>query len=590
MIQIVNLLIVTFSFSTSVVWAHEGPHPAQETLASLNVIDPLINEIITIRPVKDHHFNLEAPQDCGVHSTINPAAKVISCQFHKSGERRVKVSVCDNKKSYCKAETLKVNVRGQAAKTARMKAPIAQPTQEMQNKMKKQLLSDFHFVTPEQARAEVKNKKGILALVSTEWCPPCNVIKEFMMQSQSFKDATKDYLLVYVDGDSTAFDSWKTLLQSYFFPTFVLLNKKLEVVDVKSGDIYFDNFNQWLTRSAKDLNDPLWKLEKRLNARLAKSRWQQMLDLFVTDEQKQQDELRWMDVLEYRNQTEQLVAFLEALSADRYKSKLLRAKYRDAKIGRKSEQHSPEEQKELLNQLGLEILSQPVEMSEPDYLYYWLVMEYCMDKKEVGGIPCDQALNTGFQGLKKFYSDNSQLLPLEAKMYELNLALYEAEGKKIMGDSEVAAQLYEQCQKIGKELAAQSPLGEKSRAVAITRLSCLKNTKGNETFELFQSMIASYPYDTTFHSALADYHFTKKDFVKALAANEKAVQYAYGEWWAKSINQRVRILKQLQKDQEALQLIEQSLQEISLDEGDYKQSWLNSWRSSLADLRKKVNL
>ena len=67
----------------------------------------LLNEIIVIEPIKDHVFNLEAPNSCSKGRLIFKSESKIKCQTH-AGENIFEVYVCDEKKTYCKTEKHKV--------------------------------------------------------------------------------------------------------------------------------------------------------------------------------------------------------------------------------------------------------------------------------------------------------------------------------------------------------------------------------------------------------------------------------------------------------------------------------------------------
>ncbi|MEO0336775.1 MAG: thioredoxin family protein, partial [Pseudomonadota bacterium] len=192
----------------------------KQTLVTVDVEAPLVNEFVEIKPIENHHFNLEAPQDCGRAGIMEPSARKVICQYRQAGESKVTVSVCDNDKNYCKQEYIDVAVQKGKDEKARLLKPGTEKTLKMQKQQKSLLLSGFKALAPAEVKAVLGKEKGVLVLVSTEWCPPCNMLKEFMTSQEGFRQVTKDYLLVYVDGDSNMANQWRDLLDSHVYPTF----------------------------------------------------------------------------------------------------------------------------------------------------------------------------------------------------------------------------------------------------------------------------------------------------------------------------------------------------------------------------------
>lgn len=267
----------------------------KKNLAELEVNSPLLNEVIKITPIDKHHFNLEAPQNCSEikdTSSIDPSASTITCQFHKPGKHTITVSVCDDEKKYCKQEYFDVNVSNKNSGSEKIANSPITATKDSQNKLKKIILPDFHVASPSEAKALLKPKhKGVIVLASAEWCPPCNKNKEFLFPQEKFQTAAKDFLKIYVDGDSVSMDKWKSLIDFKYYPSFVFLNRDFEQVDIKISDTDSYNFSQWVKDFDNIADTPIKDVIKRYESRKNESLWQKVKD-FIGKTNHEQDQER----------------------------------------------------------------------------------------------------------------------------------------------------------------------------------------------------------------------------------------------------------------------------------------------------------
>ena len=190
-------ILIIYTLLYSQVFADER---STNKLSSISTRNPLINETVSISPVDGHHFNLKAPQRCVVgtedkENTINPSAKKIKCQYHSEGRKKITVSVCDNNEVYCKQEKYEIQVSNNIRNEPRLKKPLHLSLVKDQNKNKKLLMPKFKTATIAQAKEILNYKKGLLVLVSTEWCPPCNMLKEFLLPTKEFDQLTQTWVL-----------------------------------------------------------------------------------------------------------------------------------------------------------------------------------------------------------------------------------------------------------------------------------------------------------------------------------------------------------------------------------------------------------
>lgn len=594
-------ILITVSSS---LFAEVKNEDIKKSLTELTLARPLINEVVTVTPIENHHFNLEAPQSCGKDGTLDPSARKINCQFHKAGENKILVSVCDNQKNYCKQETIKVSVIDQASGTPRMKEPASQQTRQMQKEMKKKLMGSFVEIKPEQLKLQMLDKKGALVLVSTDWCPPCNIVKEFLLPTTQFEEATKDLLLVYVDGDSPNFSLWKPYLNTFYYPSFVFLNRQGEKVDLLTGYNYFFEFSEWLDQAQDHHSDHLARLEARIRERSEGSYLRKIKDLFQSQESVIADQKRWVGYLEKTSQQTEALRLLEIWKSRELTFKELFLKYTDLWFGKKSSEIDGEIKQKKMDELAKLMLTthRPADLSE-EWIISYLLSVHCGEQQidpklvstkndpVVSAKHCQQLQRDLVQDMQQKKIENTdKLLITETSIQEAAIYKTLAKISESQGIKSLAEQGFKKCSQYWAELKEMSPLGEQSRASRIESLSCLSSIESPQKLTMIQTLIKDFPFDATFHRYLASHYLKSKQFDKALEANSKAIQFSYGDSWAKNRLQRVSILQAKGEKNLALQSIEESLKEVSLDRNDNKRWWLNSLRAQQKQLRKEIKL
>ena len=326
--------------------------------------NPLINEIVDYKPIKGHHFNLEAPQECGKDSSIKATAKTISCQFHSDGAREVIVSLCDHKKTYCKQEKVKVLVQKIKSTQSKIKKSPSLQTLKMQKGVKEKILSRFKVMTPDEAIQAISLKKAAMVMISADWCPPCNQAKEFMLQTEAFKKVTKDLLLIYVDGDSLASEAWNQKLKTRYYPSFVVLNKSLDEVSVFS-DIDLEMHIKKLNSALENLDDPLNALDRRIIERQEGGFLRKIKDVVYSNEDLVKDQKRHMEYLKALGKYDEVLTYLEKVDFNKSFEKIKMESYFLS---------SNEKDEEFLKSF----LKQDPSSSP---FYYYALMEYCEKAK-----------------------------------------------------------------------------------------------------------------------------------------------------------------------------------------------------------------
>lgn len=583
---------VSIFFILQTVSAGISADDLKKSLVKKPISDPLINEPVVFVPIENHHFNLEAPQECGKDATRDPQARKITCQFHSSGERRVKLSVCDDKKTYCKPEYVNVAVQVQNSETPRIKVPAIKETKQMQLATKKKLMADFKELSPDQVKKFSIGKKGILVMVSTEWCPPCNVVKEFLLPTSRFKEITSDFLLVYVDGDSPAFDQWRPLIESFYYPSYALLNHKLELIDLTTGAITVEKMNSWLSQATQALDDPMKSLKARVDQRISGNLFRKVKDIFTSEETKGQDTHRLIRFLGKVAKFDEKIKYMKTLMPQKYRLEILDTEYVSLAYGMEGSKLTPELRKEKMNELARKILE---DAPQEDSFFHYIATGKCKSNEDEDAVfakeDCSKYLSKAldWHNGKLKYSEN-KFIASEKLVRDADLFYKIGEIKDILGEPEAAQVAYGKCMSLYSQLEQYTPLGKKSRAVRFEKLYCMKGLKNNSNkLNLIKSLVRDYPYDETFHRMLSKHYREKKDYVRALSSNDLALRYAYGDSWVRNVLDRVRIYRAMGKDASAYDFIKKNLGELQLTKDGKKTWWMKSIRKEYEALKEKLS-
>ena len=211
--------------------------PAAAADPSLLVSRPasaLVDEVIELKPIPGHHFNVEAPQKCGGEKALEVLPRRLRCQLVKPGLASILVSVCDDKLTFCRQETFDVKVEG--LPKAKRKASPAKAAP----KGGKGAPSGFIDNEPARARA-LARREGRLLFIDFYgiWCPPCNQLEEEAYPDPAFKAAAADYVLLGLDVDAQSSFDWKAHFKVGGYPTLIVadanLNELGRVVGSRSG-------------------------------------------------------------------------------------------------------------------------------------------------------------------------------------------------------------------------------------------------------------------------------------------------------------------------------------------------------------------
>jgi thiol-disulfide isomerase/thioredoxin len=608
-----NLIVILFTLSSFVLFAKNSKNAKK--LSKISTQSPMLNETVQISPTEGHHFNLKAPQKCVKSSsdkenTINPTAKKIKCQYHSPGEKKITVSVCDDKEVYCKQEKYIVNVSSHVSKEPRMKKSMHAAVAKDQKANKEKLMPGFKITGVEEAKRLAQFRNGLLVLVSTEWCPPCNMLKEFLLPTDEFKRLSQNYQLIYADGDGPLVSDWKKVAEVAYFPTFVVFNRDMEVIDVMAGYPFVHEFQEFITKATSNLKDPIKKLEKRVEDRVAGKKMRKLLDTFSSQSTLLADESRWLDYLSMIGKDEDQLKYLQKFTAKDYSQEIARIKY---------ETFDPEKDDlKDLEKIENDILNNPLKGKDflNDYTFASAMKKRCQNyldklpgnkkmkddkntkpkKDEMPQVSFSDEKCKAYYGsliplnLKLHQEGNKQLSQAEtiisqAGFHRKNSSIYKTTFRKSRSKDELAA-----CLKQYDQLEAFTPLKEKSRAVGIYRSYCVDREDTEKNLELVLKLAKNYPYDSTFHSKLARLYFKKEDYTKALEWTEKALTYSYGVNWLRAVLQKSKILKKQKKKRAAFNTLKEALNDIVYEKDNKRTYWQDTLRKEYETLKSELKL
>lgn len=247
-------------------------------------------EVVEFRPEKDHHFELQAEQNCTKAQVVDKKKELISCQMLGVGVSQITLSICDDNKTFCKPYEVEVLVdpAPQGVKQKILSPSLVQ----MKELIHEELLPGFKMVSLKEGKEQAKKHGGpVFVMISTDWCPPCNQSKEYILSTPEFQELSKTWLKLYVDGDSRDSVEYSEALSFSFYPTFMLLNSNFEEVSRFYQDFTLKDFKAWSARSLEYSSTSYVFVKKKVLARKDGSWWQAFIDfiLFRSNEDLKND-------------------------------------------------------------------------------------------------------------------------------------------------------------------------------------------------------------------------------------------------------------------------------------------------------------
>ncbi len=512
----------------------------------------LRNEIVEFKPKPDHHFSLEAPQKCQGSAPLEATARVIKCQFTNAGAASAVLNICDDKKTFCKPVNVSLLVQEKAARE-----PVRLVQNQFLNKdVKRSLVPGFVFASPEEARREALNKgQPVLIMISTDWCPLCNEAKEYLLTSSLFQELTRNWYKIYVDGDSLGAADWDKVVPFSYYPSFILLNARMEEIARFNGELRQSVFKTWAEENLSLMKDPISVLRERVLARRETRFKQKIQDWWnsVRGPAKRYDKLRLLRYAldrDERGVVRSILASQEELDAADVKPQILR--FRISEL----------EQVEDRNVTAIAGL-------QKELLAATLAAD---DWAEALSSLCDTDLRAcKFEAVNlprriEFLERRSNLTPAERASMMGEEFYYLAQAFEKLKDKSKQKEYAQKCVGAYQALKAQSGL-KLPRSAQQGLVPCLEQAERyQEAQELLKTLVQTYPYEPTFMIRLARLYRKQKKLDLALEWINKAETVAYGYNWFSLVLIKTDILLDLKKKDEARAVVQAALTELRLDQ------------------------
>lgn len=503
-------------------------------------------EVVEFKPISKHHFELKAPISCESGEVVGAESHSIKCQFRSAGIAVVDLSVCDDDKSYCKPEQIKVEVKESTVPQAQQ---ILSPTLlEMKEELHDQLLPDFVSGTPDEIRSRLKSeKKPVFVMISTDWCPPCNQSKEYLLSTKEFQEMTKDWLKVYVDGDSKGSRAWNLIAPFNAYPTMILLTSNLEEISRFQSEFTQKEFSDWIERIrpfyAQSYAVTANKVQKRL-----KGSWVQYFIDWIYGTSKDQQLKEKNQVIETAiAQLDKKV--LELFSEDEIPETLKYDWYQTKK---------EEFLKSGMSELEFERKSLDLSDGRPSYLIHLSAvceLDKTLCQKLVRNIPARvNEIETS-----KDRTDAEKLGALGDEYY-YQMSLYQE-----LGDKRKAVESAKHCVQVFEKIMLASKL-KVPRYGEQGILSCSKTYDLSKAEAVYKKMMAKYPSDPTFVSRYVRFlKEDKKDLKTAKVWAQRALDLSYDYNWFFAASTKVQIDKALGLSQDVRKTLQEVFARLDLD-------------------------
>lgn len=507
------------------------------------------NEVVEFKPKAGHHFSLEAPQKCASLQPVEASARVVKCQFLNAGDVTATLNVCDDAKTFCKPVSVGLKVSEQTAPD-----PVRLVRNEGRNhELKKALVPGFTTGSPDEITAQAAaGKKPVLMMISTDWCPPCNEAKEYLLVSPAFQAATREWFKVYVDGDSLMSVEWEKRVPYKYYPSFVLLNSKMEEIGRFNGELREGVFSAWAEEQSKYVNDPIAVLRERVLARKNGGVWQKIKGLFNKGNpaERHAEEVRLLKWALDQNKHDVIARVTEGANYSEVVVELTR--YR---LQRLQDEGKADKARQLA--LATDLVNATFRGDDWAESLSGLCEESAEEcKKFVGKIPERVEFLEKREGLTE--SERASMIGEEyynlANVFE---TLNNKSTEKEFADKCVAA--YEKLKNLSR-----LKLG---RGAQQTQMACFEMAgRFNEAEKRLQTLVEIYPNEPTFMVRMARLYRKQKKLDQALKWLDKADGVAYGFNWFSAQMIKSDVLLDLKRDQDAEKVLEEALKEVRLSE------------------------
>ncbi len=512
----------------------------------------LRNEIVTFKPIAGHHFSLEAPQSCGSGSLSEKSPRALKCQFTRSGETVANLNVCDDKKTFCRPLQLTVKVMDQESAAS----PVLVKNQTINKELHRTLVPGFTEGHPEEIIKQAATRgQPVFVMVSTDWCPPCNEAKEFLLSSPTFQQATQNWFKIYVDGDSVEAMAWNKVVPYRFFPSFVLLNSRMQEIARYTGELRHGEFETWASEASGWVGDPVQSLKSRVVARRQGGWRQKLKDLWsgVKESEKHKQEERLLSWALDQDERELVDLLIQNSSFPNLEARILR--YQIEQIER-DEAASGKDLKSAKIATYTRLLAVALQGE------HWA--ESLSGLCEVDVPTCKPFLENA-NARVQFLSKRSDLSEAEKESLLGDEYYYLAEAFSATGDKLATKDFALKCVDHFSAMKKRSFL-KISRAGHQGMIACLEQAESyKKEEETLKSLIEAYPTEPTFLSRMARMYRKQKKFAQALPWIERAEAVAYGYNWINLEIMKADTYLELKKSAEAGGVLREALAQLTLD-------------------------
>lgn len=506
----------------------------------------LLNEIVEFRPIENHHFKLEAPQKCESSRPLEMSPRFMRCQFLKAGPANASFSVCDDKETYCRPVKIELNVGDKVSGEAvRLKK-----NEHLNQELKKELAAGFVMGTPEEMKAlAFKNGAPVLVMISTDWCPPCNEAKEYLLKTKEFEKSTAQWTRIYVDGDNLQAAEWGKVVPFRYYPTFVLLNANFAEIARFNEELRAEIFQRWAKENEANVNDPIATAKARVLARGERSLVQRLRDLWkgVRPQDKHADEVRVLKWALDREERPVIKKLLEGRpSFPELESQILRYRLNEL----------PAQDKKGRGELYGKLLEDAMKGED------WAETLSSFCEEDVDGC---KVWTEKIPARIQFLKNRSELSAPEKASQLGEEYLYLADVYDKLNVPAKVREFADKC--IGEYRSMRSFSSLKAaRGATQNSVPCLEMAKRfSEAKNELQKLIAVYPNEPTFLIRLARVLRAEKKFDESLVWVNRALDKAYGYNWITAMLIKSEILLDLKKKSEARAVIDEAIQELRLE-------------------------
>lgn len=503
-------------------------------------------EIVKFQPQKGYHFELAATQSCSGAEVIERSKGLIQCQMLEVGKSKVQLNICDDKKTFCKPHEFELTVT--SAPKGFKSPPLKKGLVEMKEYIHQELLPGFENLMINEAMAKAKKEnRPVLVLISTDWCPPCNQSKEYLLSTMEFQEFTKDWLKVYVDGDSSESLGYDEKLSFFEYPSFILVNSDFQEVSRFRQELSFEEFKNWWERAKPYLGNGYEKTKKKVVARKEEGWFQRAQDLLLfTSKKEQKKDLHFViETAIAKNDSE----FLRMTELEDVPDFL-----REDWLSTRHDDLVPT----ALSEVDFNLKALEHSGLTPSFVYH--LKEVCrlkLPECESGQAQLPKRPKLILARTNRSRAENLAAL---ADEYYAQVDFYKGLGRK--KESMARARL---CVDTFESLAKLSELKFPRYAMQGV-LACAKEFDLGRVEKMYLSLIEKYPEDPTFIDRYARFlKNEKKDLKQAKVWVNKALDKSYDYNWFYAASLKVQISQALGEEQNAQDTIKQAFARLSLN-------------------------